>query len=103
PAEPSADAQRLAAVSEVLRIISRTPTQLHTVLNEIVVRAAHLCGADHGGIALREGDLLRNYAQFNPEPWAPAQGGTYPLGPGTVARTSVLERRTVHVWGTKGE
>src|SRR5262249_25938963 len=67
------------------------------------VRAAHLCGAEDGGIGLREGDLLRNYAQFHPPPWAAPPGGVFSLGPGTVGRTSVMEGRTVHVWGTFAE
>src|SRR5262249_12672607 len=89
--------------SGVLRVIASAPADLDAVLNEILERAAHLCGADRGSIGLRESDLLRRSAYFNPEPWLPALGSTHPVAPGTVAGTSVLERRTVHVWGTSAE
>src|SRR5262249_3667923 len=107
PVMSEQDAERaraeLEAVREGLRIISRMPAQLDTVLNEILGRAAHLCGAEQGTTPLREGDRLLAYAHFNPDPWAPAVGSSAPLDRGTVARTSVLEHRTIHVWGTNAE
>src|SRR5262245_24001912 len=62
PAEPSAHAQRLAAVSEVLRIISRTPPALEEVLSVVLEGAVRLCDAAGGLGVQREGARLRRMA-----------------------------------------
>ena len=44
------------ATTEVLSIISRSPTDVQPVLDAIVESAARVCGIDDVGLRLREGD-----------------------------------------------
>src|SRR5215467_433062 len=54
------------ATSEVLGIISRSPTDVQPVLDAIVESAARVCGVDDVGLRLREGDILTRRAHFGP-------------------------------------
>src|SRR5262249_8065347 len=56
------------ATSEVLGIISRSPTDVQPVLDAIVESAARVCGIDNLGLRLREGNSLVSRAQFGPVP-----------------------------------
>jgi GAF domain-containing protein len=56
------------ATSEVLSIISRSPTDVQPVLDAIVESAARVCGIDDVLLRLREGDLLVARAHFGPIP-----------------------------------
>src|SRR5262249_46391165 len=52
--------------SEVLGIISRSPTDVQPVLDAIVESAARVCGIEDVGLRLREGDILTRRAHFGP-------------------------------------
>jgi GAF domain-containing protein len=56
------------ATSEVLGIISRSPTDVQPVLDAIVESAAKVCGIDDVGLRLREGNNLVSRAHFGPIP-----------------------------------
>ena len=56
------------ATSEVLGIISRSPTDVQPVLDAIVESAARVCGIDDVALRLREGDSLVSRAHFGPIP-----------------------------------
>src|SRR5262249_3112020 len=56
------------ATSEVLSIISRSPTDVQPVLDAIVESAAKVCGIDDVVLRLREGDSLVSRAHFGPIP-----------------------------------
>jgi GAF domain-containing protein len=56
------------ATSEVLGIISRSPTDVQPVLDAIVESAAKVCGIDDVLLRLHEGDGLRARAHFGPVP-----------------------------------
>jgi GAF domain-containing protein len=56
------------ATSEVLGIISRSPTDVQPVLDAIVESAARVCGIDDLGLRLREGDALVAHAHFGSIP-----------------------------------
>src|SRR5262249_1084649 len=58
------------ATSEVLSIISRSPTDVQPVLDAIVESAARVCGIDDVVLRLREGDALFQRANFGPIPLA---------------------------------
>ncbi|HWH79129.1 MAG TPA: hypothetical protein VNT76_17225, partial [Candidatus Binatus sp.] len=54
------------ATSEVLGIISRSPTDVRPVLDAIVESAAKVCGVDDIVLRLREGDEMVARAHFGP-------------------------------------
>jgi GAF domain-containing protein len=54
------------ATSEVLGIISRSPTDVQPVLEAIVESAAKVCGVDDVVLRLREGDSMVARAHFGP-------------------------------------
>ena len=56
------------ATSEVLGIISRSPTDVQPVLDAIVESAARVCGIDDLGLRLREGNNLVSRAHFGSLP-----------------------------------
>jgi signal transduction histidine kinase/HAMP domain-containing protein len=80
------------ATSEILRVISSSPTDVQPVFATIAQSAARLCGA-YDVIALRvDGELLRLLAHHGSMP-----AGDVPLHRGTVAGRTVLERRLIHI------
>ena len=56
------------ATSEVLRIISRSPTDVQPVLDAIVESAAKVCGIDDVVLRFREENVLLTRAHFGPIP-----------------------------------
>src|SRR5262249_49911295 len=56
------------ATSEVLGIISRSPTDMHPVSDAIVASAARVCGIDDVALGLHEGDTSVLRAHFGPIP-----------------------------------
>ena len=56
------------ATSEVLGIISRSPTDVQPVLDAIVESAARVCGIDDVVLRLREGNIVIPRAHFGPIP-----------------------------------
>src|SRR5215813_12254929 len=61
------------ATSEVLGIISRSPTDVQPVLDAIVESAARVCGIDYLTLRLREGSLFVPRAQFGSLPTTRAE------------------------------
>jgi signal transduction histidine kinase len=56
------------ATSEVLGIISRSPTDVQPVLDAIVESAARVCGVDDVELRLHEGNTMLSRAHFGPIP-----------------------------------
>ena len=61
------------ATSEVLGIISRSPTDLQPVLDAIVESAARVCGIEYMTLRLREGAVIVPRAHFGSMPTARAE------------------------------
>jgi GAF domain-containing protein len=61
------------ATSEVLGIISRSPTDVQPVLDAIVESAARVCGVDDMELRLRERNILSLRAHFGPVPIGPVE------------------------------
>ena len=89
--------ERQTATSDILRIISSSPTDLQPVLDAVAERAANLCGAYDGSIFRVESGGLRLVAHHASMPAGPVGQFTLPLIRGTVAGRTVLERRLIHV------
>src|SRR5919108_607732 len=57
-----------AATSEILRVISESPTDAQPVFDAIVRSASRLCGGEHAIVTRYDGELLHLEAQHNPRP-----------------------------------
>jgi signal transduction histidine kinase len=86
--------ERQTATSEILRVISSSPTDVQPVFDAIAESAVRLCDAMFGGIFLVDGDRLRAVGQHGP---IAVHGLVMPINQGTVAGRTVLERRAVHI------
>ena len=88
------------ATSEVLNIISRSPTDLHPVFDTIIRSAVRLCGALLGALYKFDGDLMHVVAHHNYTPEAlNALRRVYPARPSRALFTgrAILERKVVHI------
>ena len=89
------------ATSDLLSVISRSPTELQPVLDAIVETAARLCGADKATIRRRVGST-NSYATvathgFTSEQAEYSRSNPFVAGPGSVAGQVAVTLRTVHV------
>src|SRR5262249_4139417 len=84
------------ATSEVLGVISRSPTELQPVLNVIVRTATTLCLAYDGVIFLKDGDYLRVRAHHGPMALDLA-GAELLIGRDWVAGRTILDKVPIHV------
>jgi GAF domain-containing protein/DNA-binding response OmpR family regulator len=85
--------QQQTATSEILRVISSSPTDTQPVLDAVAENAARLCEATDAQIFRVEGDSLRRVASFGSIPIHPGR----PITRGWVTGRSVVDRRTIHV------
>src|SRR5262245_52306937 len=98
-AELTKTLERQTATSEVLSVISRSPTQLQPVLDAIAATAARLCRTDFTYIVRLEGDRFRLVATNNADAEHARFVARNPqrLDRGSLAGKVALERRTIHV------
>ena len=93
------------ATSEVLGVISRSPTDIQPVLDTVVESAARLCEAYDASLLLRRDNRLVMAAHHGPIHDAPAIARTFgtigeytlSLDRGTIGGRTVLDTRTVHI------
>ena len=88
--------EQQTVTSEILQVISRSPTDLQPVLDAVVESAARLCGAYDAVLRRVDGGGLRRVAHFGPLP-EPAGSDIHPIDSGSVGSRAFLERRTIHV------
>ena len=93
--------EQQTATSEILRVISSSPTDLQPVLDTVVASAARYCGAYDATMLHLDGGSLRLAAHHGPIP-IPV-GRAIPVVRGTTSGRAVLERRPVHVTDIQAE
>ncbi len=95
--------EQQTATSEILRIISSSPTDVQPVFDAVAESAARLCDSLDAGIFLRDGDRMRLVANHGFIPIGPVGEFTVPLVRGTVIGRCVLEGRAVNVANVQTE
>ncbi len=93
--------EQQTATSEILSIISRSPTDVEPVFNALVTSAAQLCGAYDAALFRLAEDRLHLAAHYGP--LGARTGLTVSVTRGTVGGRSVLNRRPVHVKDIQAE
>jgi GAF domain-containing protein len=85
-----------AAISEILQVISASPSDVQPVLDAVAERAARLCEAPLARVLLVDRDVLRLMAEYSLD-GAP-QAGTVPLPlrRSSISGRAVLDRATIH-------
>jgi GAF domain-containing protein len=92
--------EQQTATSDILRVISSSPTDTQPVFDAIASNAARLSEADSMGVFRVEGNELRMVAHFGRAahtPKARSVGDTFALTRGSLVGRALLDRRTVHV------
>jgi GAF domain-containing protein len=84
--------EQQTATSEILQVISRSPTDLQPVMDAVAESAGRLCGADNVVVFRVDGDALEPVAVHGPIP-----GLRLPVSRGVPSGRAVLDRRTIHV------
>jgi GAF domain-containing protein/anti-sigma regulatory factor (Ser/Thr protein kinase) len=94
--ETKGSLERQTALAEILRVISRSPTDVQPVLDAIAESAARFCAAEDVSVGLMDGETWRIRSHHGGIEITP-EVTTSPLGPTFVSGRSMIERRTIHV------
>jgi two-component system, NtrC family, sensor kinase len=89
--------EQQTATSDILRVISSSPTDIRPVLDTVAECAARLCGSSDVEIFRRDGDRLRLVAHHGQIPTGPVGAFTLPLVRGSVNGRATLDGQTVHI------
>ncbi len=88
------------ATSEILRVISSSPTDVQPVFDAIVLNASRLCGGEYAIVIRYDGEMMHRAAQHNPRPGAAEPvARLFPRAParGSSPGRAILNRRLVHI------
>src|SRR5262245_37668309 len=91
--------QQQVAMTEVLGVISSSPSDLKLVFDTILANATRLCEGNLASLWRYDGECLVGAAQYNASPAFVEHymGAKLKPGPSGPARLAALERHTVHV------
>jgi signal transduction histidine kinase len=86
--------EQQTATSEVLRVISSSPTDIQPVLDAVAERAARLCGAADALILQVDGDMMHRVAHFGA---ITSVSDMRPVTPDTPSGRGIVERQAIHI------
>jgi two-component system NtrC family sensor kinase len=92
--------EQQTATSEILRVISQSPTDVQPVFDAIAERAMRLCGASVSGVLRFDGELVHIVALANVNPdGAAALRSAFPMPPSSrsASARAILMREIVHL------
>jgi signal transduction histidine kinase/HAMP domain-containing protein len=89
--------EQQTATSEILRVISRSPTDIEPVMKALVESAARLCEAQNAQIFRVEEDRMRLVARFGPVRSTLEAGEARPITRGSVSGRTIVDRVTLHL------
>jgi GAF domain-containing protein len=89
--------EQQTATSEILRVISRSPTEIEPVFDAVVASAARLCWANDVAVLLVDSEDLRIAAGVGPLYRSLPPDFRFRLTRGSVAARAVIDQATVHV------
>ncbi|MGH7809642.1 MAG: ATP-binding protein, partial [Candidatus Binatia bacterium] len=91
--------EQQTATSEILGVISSSPTDVQPVFDAILADALRICEAHYGAIFRFDGEAFHHAATANVSPELLAHLTSNPIRPGrqSALRRVGLERRTVHI------
>ena len=85
------------AISEILRVISSSPTDVQPVLDAVAERAAYLCDSPFARVLLVDGEVLRAMATYSRENDPQMNfSQPVPLKRSAITSRAVLDRETIH-------
>src|SRR4029434_7345653 len=85
-----------AAISEILQVISASPSDVQPVLDAVAERAARLCEAPLARVLLVDGDVLRAMAEYSLDGASQARTVSPHLRRTSIVGRAVLDRTTIH-------
>ena len=88
--------EQQTATSEILSVISNSPTNVQPVLDAIAVSAARFCAAEDVSVGLIDGETWRIRSHHGAIEITP-DVMTSQLGPTFVSGRAMIDRRTIHV------
>jgi GAF domain-containing protein/CheY-like chemotaxis protein len=88
--------EQQTATSEILRVISSSPTDLQPVLDAVVASAARLCNANDASIFRVDGDAFRTAAHCGSIPVSPPEQRIQ-IVRGVVTGRVILDRCVLHI------
>jgi GAF domain-containing protein/HAMP domain-containing protein len=86
--------EQQTAISEILRVISSSPTNVQPVLDAVAERAAHLCDAPFARVLLIDGEMLNPMAEYSTVVSPPSRA--VPLKRSSITGRAAIDRETIH-------
>jgi signal transduction histidine kinase/HAMP domain-containing protein/putative methionine-R-sulfoxide reductase with GAF domain len=89
--------EQQTAISEILRVISSSPTDVQPVLDAIAERVARLCDASSASMYLTDGATLRHLASQGPAAEPVTHVDAFPINRDSISGRAILDQKTMHI------
>jgi len=106
-AQVSEALEQQTATSEILRVISSSPTDVQPVFNAIVRSASRLCGGEYAIVTRYDGRLLHLAALYNPRPGTADETATFfpqlPRREESPTARALVDAEVIHIADVESE